>query len=246
MEEILSIAVIARNEEPLVERMFKSIRDNLGNVEVVFVDTGSTDRTVELAKANGATVHEVGEKFAKYLDVNDALFINSMSKLNLVRPGDRCFLFDSARNQANDLCTKDWILALDVAQIIEKIDKEKLIELLKTTKIETFNCFLTLGNTRFSTTRIFKRATGEWGEPAHEIYYQKSGKKEHTDLIELRHIRKENDKKNYLPVLAYAYYLAPKKQVGSEPRRKFYFARELYYAGWLRQDVRSAAFETRY
>src|SRR5438045_3156257 len=50
-----SLAVIpAYNEEATLARVIGNLREHAGDVDVVVVDDGSTDRTAEVAQANGA------------------------------------------------------------------------------------------------------------------------------------------------------------------------------------------------
>ncbi len=79
----LSVCMIVRNEERLLGRCLESVR-GLAD-ELVVVDTGSTDGTVEIARRFGARVHELRWQ------------------------GD----FAAARNEAIGHATKDWILMLD-------------------------------------------------------------------------------------------------------------------------------------
>lgn len=79
----ISLAMIVRDEARCIERCLESVRDLVD--EMVVVDTGSTDDTVALAEAAGATVHHVTW-------VDD---------------------FSAARNVALGHCTGDWILVLD-------------------------------------------------------------------------------------------------------------------------------------
>src|SRR5207247_1852525 len=51
----LTICLIARNEEKFLGQCLKSVRDLAR--QIIVVDTGSTDRTVEIAKEHGAEVH---------------------------------------------------------------------------------------------------------------------------------------------------------------------------------------------
>lgn len=53
---LLSASMIVRNEERYLEGCLESIKDVVG--ETVIVDTGSTDRTVEIARSYGARVYE--------------------------------------------------------------------------------------------------------------------------------------------------------------------------------------------
>jgi hypothetical protein len=79
----LSLCMIARDEERDLPRLLASARGLWD--ELVVVDTGSRDRTVELARAAGAVIAEIAW------------------------PDD----FAAARNASLDLATGDWILVLD-------------------------------------------------------------------------------------------------------------------------------------
>ncbi len=79
----LSVCVIAKNEEQFLAQCLRSVKD--AAAQIIVVDTGSTDRTVEIAKAHGAEVHS----FAW------------------------CDDFSAARNAALERATGDWILILD-------------------------------------------------------------------------------------------------------------------------------------
>ncbi|MBI4507761.1 MAG: glycosyltransferase [Chloroflexi bacterium] len=84
----LSVCVIAKNEEENVPRCLGSVRDVAD--EIVFIDTGSTDRTVELARELGAEVYHVQWQ-------ND---------------------FAAAKNAAISHATGDWILFLDADEAL--------------------------------------------------------------------------------------------------------------------------------
>ena len=64
-----SIVLIVRNEEKCLPRMLDSLKEfqDRGG-EIVICDTGSTDRTAEIARSYGCVVSEVGEKFITTLD----------------------------------------------------------------------------------------------------------------------------------------------------------------------------------
>lgn len=79
----LTVCVITKNEEKFIEACLKSVRPIAD--QIVVVDTGSTDRTVEIAKSIGAEVHA----FAW------------------------CDDFSAARNAALQHARGNWVLMLD-------------------------------------------------------------------------------------------------------------------------------------
>src|SRR5207249_4472706 len=81
MAETLSIAIVTLNEEANLPRTLVSVR---WADEIVVVDSGSTDRTCEIAREYGARV--VIEPWRGYT---------------------------AQKNYALELCTKDWILSLN-------------------------------------------------------------------------------------------------------------------------------------
>lgn len=79
----LSVCMIVRNEEKFLAGSLASIRDLAS--QIIVVDTGSTDRTVEIAKENGGEVHS-------FTWADD---------------------FGAARNRALEFAVCDWVLMLD-------------------------------------------------------------------------------------------------------------------------------------
>ncbi len=104
VEPTVSACMIVKNEEKRLPRALESIRDVCD--ELIVVDTGSTDRTVEIAKSYGAHVyhHEWESDFSK------------------------------ARNQSLSYATKDWILVIDADEELEREDIPMLREILRRTE----------------------------------------------------------------------------------------------------------------
>lgn len=96
----LSVCIISKNEEKNIERCLKSIK-NIAD-EIIVVDTGSTDKTVNIAKELGAKV------------VNFKWTDN----------------FSDARNKSIDNATKDWILFLDCDEELDISESIKIRELI--------------------------------------------------------------------------------------------------------------------
>ena len=94
----ISVCMIVKNEEKYLEQCLNSIKELVD--EIIIVDTGSTDRTKEIA----------------------ARFTNKIFDFQW------CDDFAAARNESLKHATGDWILALDADEIIEKSDFSKIIE----------------------------------------------------------------------------------------------------------------------
>ncbi len=92
----ISVCIIGKNEEKNIERCLSPLREQ--NFEIVYVDTGSTDRTKELA--------------AEYTDnIYDFEWI-----------GD----FSAARNYAVKKASHNYVLIIDCDEFLTDIDREAL------------------------------------------------------------------------------------------------------------------------
>ncbi len=88
----LSVVLITQNEEANLPRTLESVRPLVcnGQGEIIVVDSGSTDRTIEIAKSYGAKV-----------------FTESWKG------------FAAQKNSAIDKATGDWVLQLDADEALE-------------------------------------------------------------------------------------------------------------------------------
>jgi glycosyltransferase involved in cell wall biosynthesis len=97
----LSLCMIIKDEEHNLPRCLDSVADAID--EIIIVDTGSTDRTVEIAESYGAKVfHHPWE-------------------------GN----FSKARNYSLKYATCDWILIMDADEELQASDAPKLKEVIK-------------------------------------------------------------------------------------------------------------------
>ena len=92
----ISVCIIAKNEEQHIEECCKCLMPY--GFEIVLVDTGSTDRTVELAKQYTDQIYRF----------------------------DWCNDFSAAKNFALEKASHDWILSIDCDEYIESIDLSSL------------------------------------------------------------------------------------------------------------------------
>ena len=97
---LLSAALIVRNEERLLEDCLRSLAGRVD--EIVVVDTGSTDRSRDIARDLGAHVHEVSW--------NDD--------------------FAAARNAAIEFARGDWILYIDADERVVDFERPGVEALL--------------------------------------------------------------------------------------------------------------------
>jgi tetratricopeptide (TPR) repeat protein len=95
-DQTLSLCMIVKDEEGMLGQCLEAVRDVVD--EIVVVDTGSTDRTVEIAEEHGARV------------------------LHHAWTGD----FAEARNVSFDAATCDWILYLDADEVLVDGDGPRL------------------------------------------------------------------------------------------------------------------------
>ena len=110
----ISLCMITKNEESNISRCLNSVKDIVD--EIIVVDTGSTDNTIEIAKSYGAIVYN--HKWN-----ND---------------------FSEARNKSLEKATKDWILVLDADEVLPYEEGIKLKNIINTSQME--GLFLRLEN----------------------------------------------------------------------------------------------------
>lgn len=108
---LLSIAMIVKNEEKNLPRTLEALMNlkNKINFELVIVDTGSTDNTINIA-----------EKYT-----------------NKVYEKEWTGNFSEMRNYSINKCKGDWILILDADEVLE--NPEELIKFFKDKDIKKFN-----------------------------------------------------------------------------------------------------------
>lgn len=200
----ISLCMIVKNEEDVLARCLDSVKDIAD--EIIIVDTGSTDKTKEIAET--------------YTDkVFDFKWIND---------------FSAARNYSFSKATKEYILWLDADDIILEKDRQKFKQLKQDLGSEVdivmmkYNVgFDESGNITLSyfRERLSRRTCNcHWKEPVHE-YLEISGKTINSDIC-ITH-KKEHAATPGRNLKLYKSYLSRGKNLST--RGLFYYARELYY-----------------
>jgi len=201
----ICVNAISKNEEQFVKRFCDSAKD----ADLILIaDTGSTDRTVELAKECGATVHDI-----------------------CISP----WRFDAARNAAIALTPKDIdvIVSLDLDEVLEpgwREEIERVWEMGKTTRLRYL--FDWGHGIRFKYEKIFARHGYSFFCPVHEYPIPDVRINEvyaDTDKLLVSHYPDPTKSRGqYLDLLRMSVKENPR-----EPRNAFYFARELtFYRLW--------------
>jgi tetratricopeptide (TPR) repeat protein len=93
---LISLAMIVKNEEETLAHCLESVKPIVD--EMIIVDTGSTDRTIEIAKGFGASVHHF----------------------------QWCDDYSAARNESLKHCNGEWVLIIDADEAIDPLDYEKI------------------------------------------------------------------------------------------------------------------------
>ena len=152
----ISVCMIVKDEEKLLEACLQSINDIV--YEIIIVDTGSKDNTIEIAKKYSANI------FSYTWD-------NS---------------FSNARNYSINKAKGDWLLLLDADEQLVQEDKQKLLDFIKSTSFDgahfkMYNYIGEYGSINYTTHNALRllKNTGEYyfvGD-IHEQIARKDGQK---------------------------------------------------------------------
>jgi tetratricopeptide (TPR) repeat protein len=202
----VAVYAIALNEEQFVSRWAESAKDS---DFLLIADTGSTDRTVELAKELGINVISIG-----------------------VSP----WRFDVARNAAlaNLPLDIDYCISLDMDEVLCEGWRDALEGLAESGITRPRHTFTFSFNDdgspayQFGGNRIHSRQGYFWKHPIHEVLtpYGVEETQSWIDLEIQHHPDRTKSRSQYLPLLEQA-----TKDEPQDARMAFYYGRELYYYG---------------
>ncbi|ABX42067.1 glycosyltransferase [Lachnoclostridium phytofermentans] len=198
----ISLCMIVKNEEDVLSRCLESAKDVVD--EIIMVDTGSTDKTKEIA-------YQYTDKVYDFEWAND---------------------FSLARNYSFSKATKEYQMWLDADDIITEEDKQKILklksELDTNIDIVTFkyNTHFDKDNNPILTStrgRLFKREKNYvWNDPIHE-YVELRGNIYYANDIFITHKKEATYTDRNLKI--YENQVQEGKKLS--PRSLYYFAREL-------------------
>lgn len=143
----ISVCIISKNEEEHIEECCRRLA--ACGVEIVLTDTGSTDRTVELAR--------------KYTDQ--------------IYHFDWCDDFSAAKNFCMQKASYDWILSIDCDEYIEALDEKALLHCMErypeaAGRILIRNRFTLDGQTSFEQVRVSRFVNRNYFQFAGAVHEQ--------------------------------------------------------------------------
>jgi len=202
----VSLCLIVRNEEAVLERLLDSVTGVFD--EIIIVDTGSTDKTREIAMEHTP-------------DVYDFPWIDD---------------FAAARNFSFSKATMDYWMWMDADDVLEPEDRDEFLDLKRVLDKETdtvmmrYNvAFDQSGNPTMSymRERLIKRCDQlPWVGAVHEVIVPRGIILYSNIAISHKKLGPGDPDRN---LRIYEKQLADGKQL--DARAKYYYARELYYHG---------------
>ena len=207
----VSVCMICRNEEATLPTALASVQ-GLAD-EVVIVDTGSTDATVAVARAAGATVIEGGDRRHKAAE----------------------------RNHAADASTGDWIVVLDADERVA--DPAGVRALLDTTPARAVYIKLAYmdGDGKetlsYAQMRCWRRGTYRYHYRAHEVPLPVDGNYGNVERTAFVWEHRPPEGRawkadHYLMLL-----LMDDEEHPDDPRIKYYLSRQWMYVGAYRKCI---------
>ena len=201
----IAVYAISKNESAFVERFCQSAQD----ADLILIaDTGSTDDTVELARACGAVVPEI-----------------------CITP----WRFDKARDAALAMIPRDYdvCISLDLDEVLEPGWREEIERIWKEDTTRLRYKFDWGAGITFFYEKIHARDGYHWHHPCHEYPRPDARITEvyaHTDMLVVSHHPDPTKSRGqYLDLLELSVQEDPHC-----PRNAFYYARELtFYRRWV-------------
>lgn len=200
----ISLCMIVKNEEDVLARCLESISDLVD--EIIIVDTGSTDKTRDIAK-------QFTDKVYDFVWIHD---------------------FAAARNYSFSLAQMEYCMWLDADDVILEDDRQVFIKLKNELSNEIFavqmkyhTAFDKQGKPTFSyfRERLIRNHAGMlWKGAVHEVI-ETAGKVIHWECAVTHRKEHPTDPDRNLNIFLRLIENGTKL----EPRQQFYYGRELYY-----------------
>jgi hypothetical protein len=137
----ISACFIVKNEEAFLGTAIKSVKDVMGLTDIVVVDTGSVDKTKQIASDNGARVFD-------FIWIDD---------------------FSAARNFSADKAENDWILWMDAdEEVVEANISDPEVLLAEENKVGMVGFIDLVDNLKGTAPRLYNRKIYKFEGSIHE------------------------------------------------------------------------------
>jgi glycosyltransferase involved in cell wall biosynthesis len=240
MKPNFSICFIGRNEGAVFQRALDSLKEfKERGGEICYLDTGSKDNTVQIAKDFGCIVGEAGEEFLSTITkeqvdaVNDKFLVEGEECI--LDEGGKLFDFASARNACADrLATNDMVAWLDCDEAYTKLDIDTICKHIDE-GVDQFEYEFVFSHDhlnkpllQFVQSKFYNKKKMKWVGIVHEVI-DGPGKRQYLPETVIKNEHWQNQETNrhgYLRGLAIDCFMNPGKD-----RNSHYFARELMWHG---------------
>lgn len=177
-QEKLSVCMIIKNEEKYLAKCLDAIKDHVD--EIIIVDTGSTDKSKEIAKNYTGKIY-------------DFIWSNDFSK---------------ARNFSISKCENNWVLVLDADEIVTGFDKKEIAQFMSlfskqkiVGRVKIINFFEEESEMKKSITyvsRLFNKKMFHYEGTIHEQIVTKDKSQYHMEPVQItvEHLGYLNDVMN--------------------------------------------------
>lgn len=249
---LFSIGLIVKNEEKTLPKLYENIKDfiNEGG-EVVILDTGSTDNTVNLAKSYGFKTYIATRSFIETLSPKSIKILkkihieedneletsgkNELELANLLFKDDHTYFnFGRARNELHKYISNDILLQIDGSDTLSAFDFKYINQQIQNNYCR-FEYTQIYGPVELTISRFYNKNIDLWEGRTHEILTHKSKKDimvlSKDKLTVIHHFQPK--KRTYLAGL-----FADILEKPNHTRTLYYLGRELMFAGLFKSSIK--------
>jgi glycosyltransferase involved in cell wall biosynthesis len=146
----ISVSIIVKNEEKIIQRCLDSA--SLFADEIVIVDTGSTDKTKEIAQKHPKVKLFDSDHFGSWTHYSE-------------------FSFSIAKNEAIKKCSGKWIFWMDADDVVDEENAKKIKDLVKDrNEVCLFTFSIKYGPLVFEHCRMFRNNNGILFDKDHSVH----------------------------------------------------------------------------